>query len=115
MITELVRKTLLAGVGIQERFRELVDEFVKKGELSQSQGAKLIKEWTDIAEKSTSELNKSVSELVEKALQKMNLPTRDDVEAVNRKLQSLTLRVKRIEAKTESPEGPAPKEKKEPE
>lgn len=109
MITEIIRKTLLAGVGIQEKFSELVDDFVKKGELSQSQGAKLVREWTDIAEKSTSEFTKSVNEMVEKALQKMNLPTRDDVDGLNRKVQSLSLRVKRLEAKLEREEeqGPA--------
>ena len=109
MITDIIRKTLLAGVGIQERFSELVDDFVKKGELSQSQGAKLVREWTDIAEKSTSEFNKSISDVVEKALKKMNLPTKDDVEALNRKVQSLSLRVKRFEAKSEreEEEGPA--------
>lgn len=104
MITELVRKTLLVGVGIQEKFSELIDEYVKKGELSQSQGAKLIKEWTDIAEKSTSELNKSVNELVEKALQRLNLPGREDIDSINRKFQSLSLRVRRLEAKTETQE-----------
>ena len=108
MITELVRKTLLAGIGIEEKFEEMVTTFVKKGELSQSQGAKLVREWTDIAEKSTSELNRSVGELVEKALQKMNLPTRDDVQAINRKIQSLTLRVKRLESGAEIPEEKEP-------
>ncbi len=109
MITEIIRKTLLAGVGLQEKFSELVDDFVKKGELSQSQGAKLVREWTDIAEKSASEFNKSVNEVVEKALQKMNLPTRDDVEALGRKVQSLSLRVKRMETQG------GHEEKKEPE
>ncbi len=100
MITDIIRKTLLAGVGLQEKFSEFVDDFVKKGELSQSQGAKLIREWTDMAEKSTSEFNKSVGDVVEKALQKMNLPTRDDVETLSRKVQALSLRVKRLEART---------------
>ena len=104
MIAELVRKTLLAGIGIEEKFEEMVESFVKRGELSQSQGAKLVKEWTDIAGKSTSEIGKSAGEVIEKALQKMNLPTRDDVQAINRKIQSLTLRVKRLETGAEIPE-----------
>ena len=108
MIAELVRKTLLAGIGIEEKFGEMVDAFVKKGELSQSQGAKLVREWTDIAEKSTSELNKSAGDLVEKALGKLNLPTRDDVQALNRKVQSLALRVKRLETGADIPEEKEP-------
>ncbi|MDA8168316.1 MAG: phasin family protein [Nitrospiraceae bacterium] len=111
MITETIRKALLAGVGIQERIRESIDDLVKKGELSQTQGAKIVKDWTEAAEKSTAEVNKTISELLEKALQKMNLPARDDVETLSKRVQSLSIRVKRLETKAEELEEKTEKEK----
>ena len=73
---DMLRNALMAGFGVQEKVREFIDELVKKGELSESQGAKLIKEWSEKAEKNTEEISKSLSEVMEKTLSKMNLPLR---------------------------------------
>lgn len=96
-VFDVVRNAIMAGFGVQEKVKEFIDELVKKGELSESQGAKLVKEWTDKADKSTSELSKGMSELVSKTLEKMNIPTKDDMEKLNKKIQSLSARVKKLE------------------
>lgn len=103
-IFDVVKNALLAGFGVQEKVKEFIDELVKKGELSESQGAKLVKEWTEKADKSTSDLGKSISELVTKTLEKMNIPTKDDMEKLNKKIQSLSLRVKKLEGTSEESE-----------
>jgi poly(hydroxyalkanoate) granule-associated protein len=100
-VFDVVRNAILAGFGVQEKVKEFIDELVKKGELSESQGAKLVKEWTEKADKSTSDLGKSISELVTKTLEKMNIPTKDDMEKLNKKIQSLSARVKKLEGTTE--------------
>jgi polyhydroxyalkanoate synthesis regulator phasin len=79
------------------RNAQVVDELVKKGELSDSQGAKLIKEMSEKADKGTEDLSKTFSELITKILDKMNLPTRDDLEKINKKLNSLSTKIKKIE------------------
>ena len=56
---EIVQKALLAGLGMQEKVKEFVEELVKKGELSESQGAKIIKEWSNKAETSKEEFDKN--------------------------------------------------------
>lgn len=94
---DVVRNAMLAGFGIQEKVKEFIDELVKKGELSESQGAKLLKEWTEKAGKTSDQLSKNISELVTKALEKMNLPTKDDIEKLNKEIQSLSDRIKKIE------------------
>lgn len=96
-IFETVRNALLAGLGMQSKVKEFIDELIKKGELSESQGAKLIKEWTEKAEKGTGDLTKNFSEILTKALNKMNLPTKDDIEKLNKKVQYLSSRVKKLE------------------
>ncbi|BCB96528.1 ATP synthase subunit B [Dissulfurispira thermophila] len=103
-IFDVVRNALLAGFGVQEKVREFIDDLVKKGELSESQGAKLVKEWTEKADKSTSDLSKSISELVTKTLEKMNIPTKDDIETLNKKIQNLSVRIKKLEGIPEGSE-----------
>lgn len=96
-INEVFHKALMAGLGIPEKIGEVIDELVKKGELSESQGARLVKECTVKAGKAGEDLNKAVSEIVGKVLEKMNIPTRDDVEKLNRKVTALSARIKKLE------------------
>jgi polyhydroxyalkanoate synthesis regulator phasin len=100
-IFDVVRNAILAGFGVQEKVKEFIDELVKKGELSESQGARLVKEWAEKADKSTADLSKTISDLVSKTLEKMNIPTREDIERLNKKIQSLSMRVKKLEGITE--------------
>lgn len=100
-VFDVVRNAILAGFGVQEKVKEFIDELVKKGELSESQGAKLVKEWTEKADKSTADLGKTISDLVSKTLEKMNIPTREEIERLNKKIQSLSARVKKLEGITE--------------
>jgi polyhydroxyalkanoate synthesis regulator phasin len=103
---DVVRNALLAGFGVQEKVREFVDELVKKGELSESQGAKLVREWSEKFEKNTEDLSKSLNEMVAKTLQKMNLSTKEDIQKLNEKVDTLSSRVSKMEgAKGEGQEG----------
>lgn len=94
---DAVRNALLAGFGIQEKVSEFINDLVKKGELSESQAAKLVKEWTDKADKSTEQLSKSLSDIISKTMEKMTIPSKDDIEKLNRKIQALSARVKKLE------------------
>ncbi|MFN3479379.1 MAG: phasin family protein [Thermodesulfovibrionales bacterium] len=96
-VFDIVRNALLAGFGVQEKVREFIDDLVKKGELSESQGAKIVKEWTETANKTTEQFSKSLSDVISKTLEKMNIPTKEDIEKLNKKVQSLSLRVKKLE------------------
>jgi len=95
---DVVRNAMLAGLGIQETFKEFLDNLVKKGELSESQGAKILKEWTEKADKTSEHLSKNISELVTRTLEKMNLPTKDDIEKLNKEILSLSNRLSKLES-----------------
>ena len=95
---DVVRNAMLAGLGIQETFKEFLDNLVKKGELSESQGAKILKEWTEKADKTSEQLSKNISELVTRTLEKMNLPTKDDIEKLNKEILSLSNRLSKLES-----------------
>jgi len=96
-IFDAVRTAVLAGFGVQEKVSEFINELVKKGELSESQGAKLVKEWTEKADKSTEQFSKSLSDIISKTMEKMAIPTKDDIEKLNKKIQALSARVKKLE------------------
>lgn len=94
---DMLRNALLAGFGVQEKVKDFVDELVKKGELSESQGAKLVKEWSEKAEKNTEDMSKSLGELLETTLSKMNLTTKSDIEKIEEKINALAARLDTIE------------------
>jgi len=94
---DIIRKAMLAGFGVQEKVNEFVREMVEKGELSSSQGAKLVKEWSSKAEKSGEEINKTVSDMVKTAVGKLNVATTEDLDKLARKVQALSARIKKLE------------------
>jgi len=96
-INEIIHKTLMAGLGVPEKINEVVDELIKKGELSESQGAKLVRECTEKVSSTGDEINRTVSDLIDRALDKMNIPTREEVEKLNKKITSLSAKIKKIE------------------
>lgn len=96
-VNEMIHKTLMAGLGVPEKINEVVDELVKKGELSESQGAKLVRECTEKVSRTGDEINRTVSDLIDRALEKMNIPTRDEVDKLNKKITTLSAKIKKIE------------------
>lgn len=94
---ESIRRALMAGLGVQEKVKELVDELVKKGELSETQGAQLVKEWTDKVGKTGDNLGQGITDVINKTLEKMNIPTRDEIESLNKKVLSVSARLKKLE------------------
>lgn len=96
-VFDVVRNAMMAGFGAQEKIMEFVDELIKKGELNESQGAKLVKEWAETADKSTDQISKNLSDVFAKTMEKMNLPTKDDIEKLNCKLQELSSRLEKLE------------------
>ena len=96
-IFEIIRNAMLLGFGVQEKVKEFVDEVVKKGELSESQGAKLVKEWTEKAEKNTEDISSSLNDLLKTTLDKMKLPSKEDLDDVNKQISALTERINKLE------------------
>jgi len=96
-VAEVMKRVMLAGLGAQEKARELVDELVKAGELSKSDGATLVKEWASKAEESTKDMDLKVKEAIAGAFVKMNIPTRDDLEKMEKKIQGIAARLAKLE------------------
>lgn len=96
-VFDLVRNAVLAGFGVQERVKDFIEDLVKRGELSESQGAKLVKEWSEKADKTTSELNEIVASIIPKTMEKMNIPSKGDIEALNEQIERLSAKIAALE------------------
>jgi poly(hydroxyalkanoate) granule-associated protein len=97
VIAEIVRRAVLAGLGAQEKAKEFVDELVKAGELSKSEASSLVKEWTSKAEQNTKDLDAKIKDAVAGVLEKLNIPTKNDVEKLEKKVQALNGRLRKLE------------------
>jgi len=102
---DVVRKALLAGLGAQEKVKEFVDELVKKGEISKSQRAKILKAWTEKAGKGTEQFSKNISDLISKILENMNLPSKNDIKKLDKKIESLSEMIKKLEGSEKKEQG----------
>lgn len=95
---DVIRNAMLAGFGMQEKVKEFVDELVRKGELNESQGAKLVKEWSEKAEKNTDDISRSLNDLLKKTIDKMKIPSKEDMDRLQEKLDALSARLEKLEA-----------------
>ena len=100
---DLLKKTLLAGVGAaaltREKVERLVDELVKKGEIASKEGPKLVKDLLQESQKAKKELEERVEEATQKALKKLRLATRAEVEELKAKLEELEGKIGKTEGK----------------
>jgi len=97
VVAEIVKRAMLAGLGAQEKAKEFVDELVKAGELSKSDAASMVKEWTSKAEESTKGMDVKLKDAVAGILEKLHIPSKDEFERLEKKVQSLSARVRKLE------------------
>jgi len=95
-VFDIARRALLASLGVQDSVKSFVDDLVKKGELNDAEGAKLLKEWMARAEQSAKDIEHKVNDSVGKTLAVMNLPSRDDVTRLEKQIENLSKLVKEV-------------------
>jgi polyhydroxyalkanoate synthesis regulator phasin len=98
MVYDVVRKAVLASLGVQEKMKDFVDDLIKKGELNEHEGAKLMKEWMTKAKTSTEDVNRMAIDGMRVALDKMNIATKEELDSLTKKVQQLSVRLKKLES-----------------
>ena len=96
-VADMLKRAMLAGLGAQEKAKEFVDELVKAGELSKSDGATLVKEWASKAEEGSKDFDIKIKDAIGGAFEKLNIPTRDDLEKLEKKIQGISARLSKVE------------------
>jgi len=90
---DLIKKTMLAGVGLaamtREKIEETIDEFVKKGKLSEKEGKEIVEELIEKSKTAKKDLEEKIEKIVTKSLKKLNIPTRDELTEIKEKIERL--------------------------
>lgn len=88
-----LKNLLLAGIGTMaisyEKARETVDDLVKKGELTVSQGRELNEELRHTVKEKGQETVEAEKERLKKLAVSMGLVTKDEVEELRRRVEAL--------------------------
>ena len=94
---EGLRKLFLASIGAaaiaQEEFEALVNKLIERGELAEKEGKKLLGEMKDKRKKKTAKAEGEFGKRVEDLMTSMNVPTKDDIDALSKKINDLSKKV----------------------
>ena len=92
-----LRKVVLASIGAvaiaQEEAEDLINKLVERGEIAREEGRKLMQ---DMMAKRREKVQATFDTRVEAALGKMNVSTKDDLKAVEKKLDELNKKLDKL-------------------
>jgi poly(hydroxyalkanoate) granule-associated protein len=90
---ETLDKMMLAGLGAismtRERAEKIFDEYVSRGKVEKENRTGFVKAMMDAADKNRAELENLISKQVRETVEHLNLPTRDDVQRLEQKIEEL--------------------------
>jgi len=90
---DLIKKTLLAGVGLAlktwDEVEDLAKELVDKGKMTEKDGNKFIKDLQTRYEETQKKLEARVEKTVKEFLKKANVVTGDELKAVKKEVREL--------------------------
>jgi polyhydroxyalkanoate synthesis regulator phasin len=96
----LMKKAVLAGLGVRAKVNEVVDELVKRGESAQDQPSLKVREFVASCEQSARGAERLVKEGVDAVAKVVRTPGRTDLDALERKLQELSQKVEALSRKS---------------
>jgi len=93
----LLRKVFLASIGAavvaEEEVVNLINRFVEKGEIAEKDGKKLVNEVMEKRKKKAKKAEGEFNKQMEEVMGKMNVPTKDDIDALSKKVAELSKKV----------------------
>lgn len=102
-MTDLLRRPLLISVGLlalaEEQASSLIDSLIERGEKAEKAGEKYIKKLNKNASKAFKKSKKAVKkrqpkgDLIERTLHRLNVPSRNDIDKLNKKVDTLMRKV----------------------
>lgn len=108
MISELMEKVLLLGVGAasltKEKVDELTDELVKRGQMTREEGEAFIKEAAGSARESGASIKEMASDTYQDTLRAMGVATREHVDGLDHRLTVLEAKVYGKPLRVEEPQ-----------
>ena len=92
-MSDLLKKTLLTGVGLAlqawDEVENLAKDFVKKGEMTEEEGNKFIKDLQKRYEETQKKLESRVEKAVKDVLKKADVVTQDELKSLKKEVREL--------------------------
>lgn len=102
---EIMKKSLLAGIGAiamtEDKIQELIDEVVKKGEISEQEGKSLVKELQNAVDEQRAKVTQMVDEQINRVLKELHLVSKHDIADLEQNLKKDFSKVEKRLAKLE--------------
>jgi polyhydroxyalkanoate synthesis regulator phasin len=93
---DFIKKGLALGLGLavtsKEQVEKMVNELVKKGELSLEESKDIMDRWIQQKEERKAELQRIVGEQLKQMVDKLDLATKDDINRLEQRIQNLEKR-----------------------
>ncbi len=93
LVLDAMRKVMLASIGAiaitQEELEKLVHKLIERGEIAEKEGKKVMQDAVSRRKKDLDKAEGEVSKNVESLLKQINIPTKADVEELNKKIDIL--------------------------
>ncbi len=90
---ETIKKSVLTGVGMALRSKKeieaLAKEFAEQSDMNQKEAKDFLNDCRKSYDEAKTELDKKIETTVETVLKRVNLPTKKDIEALNRRMDKL--------------------------
>ena len=100
---DIFKKSVLFGLGVfdltREKAEKIVDEMIKRGEMSQSDRAKAVKEMLKGHDERMEKLKKKIDDSVEKVTTKVRGKEKEELSKLHKKIDDLTKIVEKLEKK----------------
>lgn len=101
-MSDFLKKAISFGYGAllitKENVEELIDEMVKKGEIKKEEAKAQVKEIFNKVLSSKKEVETKIEEIVEGVLHRLDIPTRHELQEMQKKLDEI---IKRLESREE--------------
>jgi polyhydroxyalkanoate synthesis regulator phasin len=90
---DLIKKSMLAGIGLALKTKDEVEDFVKdlqkRGEMSEADGRKFIDDIQKRYEETQEKLEKRIEKSVKEILKKTNIVTTDELKELKKEIREL--------------------------
>lgn len=94
---DLIKKTLLTGVGLavmtKEKVEELAKELAEQAKLSENEGKELVDSLIEQSSQARKDFETRINEAVQKAISGLNLASKDELTKLSAKVEELSAKL----------------------
>lgn len=94
---ELIKKTMMTGIGIalktQAEFEEMTKEFIKKSQMPEEEGRKFIEEMLDKYQEARDNMESQIEKSVKNFLEKADIASNKELNALKKEVQKLKKKI----------------------